>query len=67
MCGAKSQPMPTPQAPPEPTPVRDSQIEARGDRQASSRRAASSGYQATLLTDSKTNAAAPTASPVLGY
>lgn len=65
MCGAKAPP--PPQAPPAPIPVRDSNIDALQARQTASRRASSSGYQATMLTGpgGVTDEARPT-SPVLG-
>jgi hypothetical protein len=49
MC-AKSKAPPPPQAPPAPTPVRDSKIEATQARQQAARRASASGYSATMLT-----------------
>jgi hypothetical protein len=66
MC-AKAAPPPTPQAPPAPTPVRDTKIDATRERQSAARRASSSGYAATMLTGSGgVQGSAPTASPVLG-
>lgn len=49
MCGSSSK-APTPQAPPAPTPVRDSKMEATGARQQAARRAAASGWESTMLT-----------------
>lgn len=66
MC-AKAPAPPTPQAPPAPTPVRDTKMDATQQRQTAARRASTSGYQATMLTGSGgAQGAAPTASPVLG-
>jgi len=66
MCGGGSKP-PTPQAPPAPIPERDSNIDATRARQTASRRAASSGYSATMLTGpGGLDGDAPTTSPTLG-
>lgn len=65
MCSSPAPPEPT--APPAPTPVRDAVLEGNRDRQAASRRAAASGYQATMLTGpGGLTSDAPTTSPTLG-
>lgn len=65
MCGGSK--APTPQAPPAPVPERDSNIDATRARQTASRRAAQSGYQATMLTGpGGLSGEAPTTSAVLG-
>lgn len=64
MCAAKP---PKPEAPPPPTPVRDTQIEGRRALQNAARRTGASGYESTMLTGPGGVAGpAPTASPVLG-
>lgn len=65
MCGGSKPP--EPQAPPAPTPVRDSKIDATAERQRAARRAAASGYQSTMLTGpGGLQDDAPTTSPTLG-
>jgi len=65
MCGGSK--APTPQAPVSPVPERDSNIDATRARQTASRRAASSGYSATMLTGpGGVQSDTPTLSPTLG-
>lgn len=66
MCGAKAPP--TPQAPPAPVPVRDTQIDARMKGQSRARRAASgTTAESTMLTGAGgTSSPVPAISPVLG-
>ena len=68
MCGGKPQQMAAPQAPPAPTPVRDTKIDAKQAAQNNARRAAAgSTSESTMLTGSGgAQGAAPIASPVLG-
>lgn len=67
MCGGGGAPPPTPQAPPAPTPVRDNKIEAKNSRVQNARRAASSGYESTMLTSAGGDTSnAPTTSAKLG-
>lgn len=61
MCGGKP---PAPVAPPAPIPERDSQIDARRNRQQQAAAAEQGGIQSTML--SQNSAPAAVASPVLG-
>ena len=68
MCSAPKPPAPV--APPEPIPVRDSQIEARSDLASNQRRiAAEGGIESTMLSQGRAASASnesSVTSPVLG-
>jgi hypothetical protein len=69
MCGGggKAPPMPEPQAPPAPTPVRDDVISARSDRQRDARRAATGATaQSTMLSGPGGVGDTTPTSPILG-
>jgi hypothetical protein len=68
MCGGSgSSAPPQPQAPPSPTPVRDSKMDATRERQDASRKSAASGYSSTILTPKGGDTTqAPTSKATLG-